>query len=95
MMQSYYVYIMASQKNGTLYIGVTNDLRRRADEHKNGLIPGFTQQYHIHLLVYYEEYTDIKIAIQREKQLKKWKRMWKLRLIEEVNPGWKDLSDDF
>jgi len=94
-MQSYYVYIMASQKNGTLYIGVTNDLRRRADEHKNGLIPGFTQQYHIHLLVYYEEYTDIKIAIQREKQLKKWKRMWKLRLIEEVNPGWKDLSDDF
>ncbi|MFA4873168.1 MAG: GIY-YIG nuclease family protein [Patescibacteria group bacterium] len=94
-MQSYYVYIMASQKNGTLYVGVPNDLRRRVDEHKVGAVPGFTRQYHVHTLVYYEEFSDIYAAITREKQMKRWKRAWKLRLIEEVNPGWKDLSDDF
>ena len=94
-MQSYYVYIMASQKNGTLYVGVTNDLRRRVDEHKTGVMPGFTQQYHVHKLVYYEEFPDIYSAIVREKQMKRWKREWKIRLIEQMNPGWNDLSDNF
>ncbi|MEE9441980.1 MAG: GIY-YIG nuclease family protein [candidate division Zixibacteria bacterium] len=90
-MKEYYIYIMASERNGTLYIGVTNDLVRRAYEHKNKLIEGFTKKYGIHKLVYFEQTSDVESAIAREKQMKKWNRKWKLRLIEESNPGWKDL----
>jgi putative endonuclease len=90
-MNSYYVYIIASKRNGTLYIGVTNDLIRRIAEHKNGHIEGFSKRYKINRLVYYEETGDITSAIVREKRLKKWRRAWKLRLIEEENPDWRDL----
>lgn len=90
-MKNYYVYILASQQNGTLYIGVTNNLVRRAYEHKHGLVPGFTKRYNIHILVYYEQWQNITLAIHREKQLKKWKRTWKLDLIEKDNPNWHDL----
>jgi putative endonuclease len=91
MTKPYFVYILASKRNGTLYIGVTNDLMRRVYEHKNNLINGFTQKYNVHLLVYYEQTSDIKSAIQREKRLKKWNRKWKLALIEKDNPNWVDL----
>ncbi|MFA6554511.1 MAG: GIY-YIG nuclease family protein [Candidatus Paceibacterota bacterium] len=90
----YYVYILTNDKNGTLYIGVTNDLRRRLHEHKNNLVKGFTEKYSIHKLVWYECTNSIDSAIQREKQLKKWNRRWKIRLIEETNPIWKDLSSN-
>jgi putative endonuclease len=91
---NYYVYIMASERNGTLYIGVTNNLIKRVYEHKNNLVKGFTQKYQVHLLVYYEITPNITAAITREKQLKHWNRAWKLRLIEENNPDWKDLYND-
>ena len=94
MIKSYYVYILASKRNGTLYIGVTNGLIRRVYEHKTGLIDGFTKKYNVHLLVYYERFDDIKSAIQHEKRLKKWNRKWKLELIEKDNPEWKDLYED-
>jgi putative endonuclease len=87
----YSVYILASQKNGTLYTGVTNNLVRRVYEHKFDLFPGFTKKYHVHTLVYYESTTDVRSAIAREKQLKKWRRAWKIALIEKDNPEWKDL----
>jgi putative endonuclease len=87
----YYVYIMASKRNGTLYIGVTNNLIKRVYEHKNNLVEGFTKKYNIHQLVYYEQTEDAMSAIEREKRLKAWKRQWKLNLIEQVNPEWKDL----
>lgn len=90
-MKSFFVYIMSSKRNGTLYIGVTNNIARRVYEHKNNLIKGFTTKYRVHHLVYVGEADDINAAMAREKQLKKWKRMWKLRLIESVNPEWKDL----
>jgi len=93
-MNSYYVYILASKRNGTLYVGVTNDLVKRTWQYKNDLIDGFTKQYQVHDLVYYEETSDIESAITREKQLKKWKRQWKLQLIEKQNPNWKDLYND-
>lgn len=85
------VYILASKRNGTLYIGVTSDLRKRVWEHKQGLVEGFTKRYHVHDLVLYELCDDMATAIAREKQLKKWNRAWKLRVIERSNPGWKDL----
>ena len=85
---------MASQKNGTLYIGVTNDLIKRVWEHKNNLVKGFTNKYAIHTLVYFEAVENVQSAIKREKQLKKWNRLWKLKLIETENPEWKDLYDD-
>jgi len=85
---------MASERNGTLYIGVTNNLIKRVYEHKNNLVKGFTQKYQVHLLVYYEITPNITAAITREKQLKHWNRAWKLRLIEENNPDWKDLYND-
>lgn len=88
---SYYVYIMASKRNGTLYIGVTNNVARRAYEHKNGLLEGFTKKYKIDNLVYYESTENIESAIIREKQLKKWNRQWKINLIERDNPEWNDL----
>ena len=92
-MKSFYVYILCSGKNGTLYIGVTNDLNRRIQIHKKMLIPGFTQRYGVEHLVYYEVFESITVAIRREKQLKKWNRQWKIQLIEKVNPKWIDLFD--
>ena len=89
----YYIYILASDTNGTLYIGVTNNLMRRVFEHKNNLVKGFTQKYNVHRLVWYEHTNSIDSAIQREKQLKKWSRKWKLELIEKTNPYWKDLYE--
>jgi putative endonuclease len=90
-MKSYYVYILASKRNGTLYVGVTNNLIKRVWQHKNDLTEGFTKQYQVHRLVYLEETSDVESAILREKQLKKWKRQWKLELIESKNPNWQDL----
>ncbi len=92
-MKQYYIYILASKRNGTLYVGVTNDLLRRVYEHKNNLIEGFTKKYGVHKLVYFEETFDIESAILREKRLKKWNRKWKLELIKKVNPNWEDLYD--
>ncbi len=87
------VYILSNQQRGTLYIGVTSDLVKRVHQHKNDLVDGFTKQYSTHTLVYFELVGDMYEAIQREKQLKKWKRVWKLELIEENNPSWIDLYD--
>ncbi len=92
-MKQYYVYILASQKNGTLYTGVTSDLIKRIWEHKNSLIEGFTSKYAVYNLVYYEVYDDPQNAIKREKRIKKWKREWKLNLIEANNPDWNDLYE--
>ncbi len=90
----YYVYILASKKYGILYIGITNDLPRRVCEHKDGKIEGFTKQYHVKHLVYVEAFDYVDQAIHREKCLKRWKREWKIELIEKVNPEWKDLYED-
>lgn len=87
----YYLYILASRINGTLYIGVTNNLIRRVWEHKHNLMKGFTEKYGVHELVYYEQYQDINEAILKEKQMKKWKRYWKIKLINKFNPKWEDL----
>ncbi|MEZ5615425.1 MAG: GIY-YIG nuclease family protein [Rhodocyclaceae bacterium] len=87
------VYILAGKKNGTLYIGVTSDLMKRVWEHKNDLVEGFTKEYGVHRLVYFEMLEDMASAIQREKQLKKWNRDWKIELIERDNPEWRDLYD--
>lgn len=87
----YYVYIMANRKNGTLYTGVTNNLVKRTYEHKNDFVEDFTKQYQIHSLVYFESYEDINEAILREKRMKKWKRYWKIKLINKFNPTWSDL----
>lgn len=88
---TYYVYILASKKNGVLYIGVTNNVIKRVYEHKNDLVEGFTKKYFVHKLVYFEECKDIRSTLLREKQLKKWNRKWKITLIEQSNPSWKDL----
>jgi len=90
-MKIYYIYILASKKNWTLYIWVTNDLIRRIYEHKNKLIEWFTKEYNVTKLVYFEETNDINTALQREKNLKKWNRCWKIDLIEKLNPNWNDL----
>jgi putative endonuclease len=87
----YYVYILASKRNGVLYIGVTNHLARRAHEHKDGTIEGFTKRYHVDRLVYFEAFDYVDQALAREKALKRWKREWKIELIESTNPDWKDL----
>ncbi|PIP72638.1 MAG: endonuclease [Nitrospinae bacterium CG22_combo_CG10-13_8_21_14_all_47_10] len=87
------VYILASKRNGTLYTGVSSDLIKRVWEHKNNLVRGFSQKYGVHQLVYFEQYEDMSSAITRERQIKKWNRAWKLRLIEEQNPEWKDLYE--
>ena len=92
-MKTYYIYILASKRNGTLYIGITNDLTRRIFEHKTGLINGFTKKYSVNKLVYFESTNDVNAAILREKRLKKWKRQWKIELIEKSNPDWNDLSE--
>ena len=91
MQNLYFVYIL-SNANRTIYIGVTNNLERRIAQHKLGEFEGFTKKYSVHLLVYYEWFSDIQEAIRREKQLKKWNRAWKLELIEKKNPQWVDLS---
>ena len=85
------VYILASDRNGTLYVGVTSDLTKRVWEHKNDLVPGFTKRYGVHDLVWYELHDSMESAISREKTIKEWKRQWKLELIERENPEWKDL----
>ena len=90
---SYYVYIIASRRDGAIYIGVTNNLVRRAYEHRIKAIPGFTSKYNITQLVWFEVYDDPVSAITREKELKKWKRTWKIQLIQAENPEWKDLYE--
>jgi putative endonuclease len=90
-MKAGFVYIMASRRNGTLYIGVTTDLIQRAFQHRNGLIEGFTREYGCTLLVWYEAFDDLQEARLRELQMKKWKRLWKLSTIEAMNPDWNDL----
>ena len=93
MKENFYVYILSSQIRGTLYVGVTSNLTKRVYEHKNGMVEGFTKKYGVHRLVYYELARDAETAILREKQIKKWNRVWKLRLVEEHNPEWMDLYD--
>jgi putative endonuclease len=91
--RAYWVYMMASKRNGTLYVGVTNDLARRAWEHRNGRGSQFVAKYRVNKLVWCESYTDVQEAIRREKQIKGWERRWKLELIERMNPNWNDLYD--
>ena len=91
---TYSVYMLASKKNGTLYIGITSNLIKRIHEHKNDLVEGFTNKYKIHDLVYLESYKDVNEAILREKRLKKWNRQWKINLIEKDNPYWRDLYQE-
>ena len=94
MAKQFCVYILASKKNGTLYVGVTSALTQRIWQHKNKLVAGFTAKYHVDKLVYYEVYDDASSAICREKQLKKWNRAWKIQLIEQKNPLWRDQYDE-
>ncbi|OGW51472.1 MAG: hypothetical protein A2Z50_03545 [Nitrospirae bacterium RBG_19FT_COMBO_42_15] len=90
-MKNFYVYILCSKQNGTLYTGVTSDIIKRIYEHKNNLVEGFSKKYNVHRLVWYEIHDSSETAIQREKQIKKWKRVWKIRLIEKKNKEWEDL----
>ena len=92
-MKQYFIYILANKTRGTLYVGVTNDLQKRVHEHKNGLVKGYTKRYNVKKLVYFEISRDIKSAIAREKQMKKWYRKWKIELIEKKNPIWNDLYE--
>jgi len=94
MNKKYYVYILSSKKNGTLYTGINNSLKRRVYEHKKGLIEGFSKKYKVRRLVYFEEHLSVHQAIIREKRIKKWQRKWKIRLIEHMNPEWNDLYDE-
>ena len=87
------VYVLASKRNGTIYVGVTSDLVKRVYEHKNDVTDGFTKKYQVHMLVYFEMHDDVVTAITREKQIKKWNRAWKIELIEQQNPKWQDLYD--
>ncbi len=93
--KTYYVYILASKKNGTLYVGFTSDLARRVYIHRNNLAEGFTKKYNVHMLVYYQGTSCRASALTREKQIKKWNRAWKIRLINDFNPNWEDLSNKF
>ena len=94
MQKYFYVYIITNKRNGTLYIGVTSNIVKRIYEHKNNLANGFSKKHKLHTLIYYEQYLDALSAIAREKQLKKWKRLWKLKLIDRTNPKWRDLYHD-
>ena len=94
MSDGFYVYILASKPSGTLYVGVTNDLARRVGEHKSKVVPGFTRRYGVDKLVYFEPYGSIIEAREAEHKLKRWRRAWKLKLIETGNPQWRDLTDD-
>ena len=89
-MKDYYVYILASKRNGTLYIGVTSDLVKRIWQHKNNMIEGFTKRYGVHQLFWYELHENMQSAIEQEKRMKEWKRKWKMELIESMNPNWQD-----
>ncbi len=89
----FFVYILASKRNGTLYVGVTNNLVRRLSEHKASLVPGFTREYRVDQLVYFEAFDSIRDARAREHSLKRWRRAWKVALIEKLNPDWRDLTD--
>jgi putative endonuclease len=91
---SFWVYILASRRNGTLYVGMTDDLARRSWEHRTDAVPGFTRKYGVKMLVWFEQHETRESALQRERQLKKWNRAWKLQLIERFNPSWKDLADE-
>jgi len=91
----YYLYVLTNKKNGTLYVGVTNDLERRMYEHKHKLVDGFTKKYGLDRLVYFEVFQYVSDAIKREKNIKKWKRQWKIDLIEQDNPYWEDLTKDW
>ena len=91
---AFYVYILASQRNGTLYIGSTEDLAARVSEHRQHLRPGFTSKYGVYLLVHHEAHDTRESAFTRERQMKKWNRAWKIELIERFNPGWRDLFED-
>jgi len=91
---SFYVYILASRRNGTLYVGMTDDLVRRVWEHRIGAVPGFTRKYGVKMLIWYEQHETRETAFQRERQIKRWNRAWKLQLIERFNPNWKDLAVD-
>jgi putative endonuclease len=93
-MRQYYVYLLASRPGGALYVGVTNDLVRRVYEHKNGLVDGFTKRFRVDRLVYFEVYAASRDAIQRERNMKHWPRVWKTRLIAKSNPSWRDLYPD-
>ncbi len=93
-MKTFFIYILAGKKNGTLYIGMTNNLIKRVYEHKHGLVDGYTKKYNLHKLAYSQKADCFMRAITREKQLKKWKREWKIELIEKNNPMWKDLYDE-
>ena len=88
------MYILASKPRGTLYVGVTNDLARRVAEHRDGAVPGFTKTYNVKTLVYFEEHESVVEAIKREKQVKRWARSWKIDLIRNTNPDWRDLFDE-
>ncbi len=90
----YFVYMLASKQNGTLYIGMTNNLLKRADQHRNRQVEGFTARYGVKRLVYYESFRNVTDAINREKQMKKWNRQWKINLIEKANPQWRDLFEE-
>ena len=92
-MHLYYVYMLASRRNGTLYAGMTNDIGRRTWEHKSDLVQGFTRKYGVHILVWYEVHHDVHAAMAREKQIKRWNRAWKINLIENSNSGWNDLFE--
>ena len=94
MEKNFCVYLLASGRNGTLYVGVTSDLPKRAWEHRNKAVEGFTKAHGVDKLVWFEQFTDAQTAICREKQLKQWRRQWKLELIERTNPYWRDLYDD-
>ena len=89
-----FVYLLTNKRNGTLYTGVTSELRQRIYLHKIDKYPGFSQKYQLKMLVYFEEHDDIRDAIEREKRIKKWQRSWKLKLIEQLNPGWNDLYEE-
>lgn len=91
--RTYFVYVLASQRNGTLYTGVTNNLAKRVWDHKNGICEGFTKKYRVHMLVWFETHVDVQAAIAREKQIKGWNRAWKLKMIERMNPDWADLYE--
>jgi putative endonuclease len=91
---SFFVYVLASRRNGTLYTGMTDDLVRRTSEYRNGVVPGFTRKYDVKILVWYEVHESRETAFQRERQIKKWNRVWKLEMIERFNPSWRDLFDE-
>ena len=93
--RQYYVFVLTNSNNNVLYVGMTNNLERRVFEHKSKLVEGFTEKYNLTKLVYYEMTGDVQSAISREKQMKNWHREWKINLINESNPGWKDLSGEF